>query len=290
MTESAPFQIEDTPEGPTLVVTGFWSSAAADCLANGLADGLVLNYARGFQGRSLDFLDARWAVRRLDVLDRQISDLRPIGRLGPSLRSLSVQAAPDAVLDLAELPQLRHVAGEWKVLRATLQQSPCLASLITWRYDLPDLAAVGRNAGLEAITIKQAPRLTTLSGVGGLHRLRKLNIVLARRLHEIAPVTSLARSLEEFKLEDCPAVANLDPVASLTNLRVFGCADCGSVESLAPLNALVRLEVLYLWGSTRVIDRDLLPVARLPNLRDLRMQDRQDYRPRVAELLGRLSD
>lgn len=81
------------------MVTGPWSDAAARALARGEADGLVLNYARGFSERSLGLLDGGWPLRLLDVLDRSIVDLDPIGRLA-GLEELSVQAAADAVLDL----------------------------------------------------------------------------------------------------------------------------------------------------------------------------------------------
>jgi len=44
------YVIEDTAEGRSLVVTGAWSAAAVDALERHDADGLVLNYARGFVG------------------------------------------------------------------------------------------------------------------------------------------------------------------------------------------------------------------------------------------------
>jgi hypothetical protein len=86
MTGGPGYVLEDSPEGRTLVVTGRWSNDAARALARGEADGLVLNYARGFCEGSLDLLDSGWPLRRLDVLDRSIVDLDPIGRLG-GLRS-----------------------------------------------------------------------------------------------------------------------------------------------------------------------------------------------------------
>jgi hypothetical protein len=43
------------------------------------------------------------------------------------------------------------------------------------------------------------------------------------------------------------------------------------------------------WGSTTITDRDLTPLASLPNLREIRMRDRPGYRPRVAELRAAVS-
>ncbi|MCW2644074.1 MAG: hypothetical protein JWP07_183, partial [Pseudonocardiales bacterium] len=58
------FLIEEHPEGRTLVVTGDWSDRAAKVLRSGKADGLTLNYARGYRERSLDFLQ-EWPLRGL---------------------------------------------------------------------------------------------------------------------------------------------------------------------------------------------------------------------------------
>ena len=51
------FILENTPEGVNLVVTGDWSSKARDALSSGEADGLDLNYAKGFRERDLRFLE-----------------------------------------------------------------------------------------------------------------------------------------------------------------------------------------------------------------------------------------
>jgi hypothetical protein len=98
VTADAEFLVEDSSEGRTLVLTGGSTDAAAEVLARGV-DTLTVNYARGFSGGNLEFLEA-WSIRRLNVLDRGIGDLSPIARLAGSLEELSVQAAPRAELDL----------------------------------------------------------------------------------------------------------------------------------------------------------------------------------------------
>jgi len=165
MSSQAGYVVEDTPEGRTLVVTGAWSDEAGETLARGEADGLVLNYARGFSEGHLEFLDGSWGIRRLNILDRGMTDLEPIGRLRDSLQALSVQAAPSAELDLGALPRLRSVAGEWELIRGTLGRLNALQSVITWRFDDPDLHAFRDHVSLERLTIKEAPYLESLSGL-----------------------------------------------------------------------------------------------------------------------------
>ena len=67
------------------------------------------------------------------------------------------------------------------------------------------------------------------------------------------------------------------------SLLAFG--DCGDIPTLAPLRPLDELRVVLAWGDTRVLDADLSPLADLPNLEELRMRDRREYRPRVRELV-----
>lgn len=286
MTGKGGYVFEEEPGGSALVVTGRWSDAAARALVRGEADGLVLNYARGFVGADIEFLDARLGVRRLKLLDRGIKDLGPIAKLADSLEELSIQAAEGAELDLAALPRLRSVAGEWALIEPTLSGVEELQSLITWRFTGTDLHAVRDHVNLERLTIKEAPYLESLSGIGGLRELAVLGIVLARRLSDISEVARLGESLREFELEDCPAIDAISDVEPLVNLRFLGVSDCGEIVSLTPVAGLEQLEEFYAWGSTRIADGDLSPLARLPRLRDIRMRDRRTYQPSVAALVA----
>jgi len=72
------------------------------------------------------------------------------------------------------------------------------------------------------------------------------------------------RDSEELELEDGRSLRAIDDVGSLESLRFLGVSECGDIESFAPIGGLERLEVLYAFGSTRVVDRDLSPLARLP--------------------------
>jgi internalin A len=289
MRAGSSYLLEDSAEGRSVVVTGPWSAAAADALLRGEADGLVLNYARGFSEGGLEFLDGDWGIRRLDVLDRQVKDLTPIERFGDSLEDLSVQAAPLTELDLETLPRLRSVAGEWALLRGTLGAVAALERVVTWRFDEVDLHAFRDHFGLQQLTIKDAPHLASLSGVADLSELAVLGVLLARSLHDIGDVAGLASALRRLELQDCPAIDVIDDIESLVNLRFLGVSECGDIESLAPIASLERLEKLYAWGSTRVVDGDLSPLARLPRLKEVRMRDRRGYTPRVAELVSALA-
>jgi hypothetical protein len=218
------YVIEDTPEGRSLVVTSPWSEAAGRALARGEAAGLVLNYARGFSG-SLDFLDDRWRLRRLSVLDRSIVDLDPIGRLA-TLEKLSVQAATNAMLDLGPLPRLRSVSREWSLIGRTLGEVGELDRVSTWMFGDVDLHAFRDHVALRTLTIKDAPYLDSLDGLGNLPELAALTIVGARRLHEIDELDELSGSLRELTFEECRRIEAIGVVESLVG--------SGSWESANP--------------------------------------------------------
>jgi hypothetical protein len=278
----AAYVLEDTSEGRSLVVTGAWSEGAGRALRRGEADGLVLNYARGFSG-SLDFLDDAWQLRRLSVLDRAIADLDPIGRL-TTLERLAVQAAPEAVLDLGPLSRLRSVSGEWALIGRTLSGSDALESVSTWMFGEGDLHAFRDHVALKTLTIKDAPYLESLAGLGNLPDLAILKIIGARRLHDIEAIGELSASLYQLEFEECPQIEAIDVVESLGNLQFLGISESGDIASLAPIESLSQLETFYAWGTTRILDGDLSPLERLPQLKEIRMRNRRGYEPAVGDL------
>jgi hypothetical protein len=65
-------------------------------------------------------------------------------------------------------------------------------------------------------------------------------------------------------------------------------SECGDLPSLVPLRGLTSIEVLLMFGTTKIVDGDLTPIADLRRLRELRMQSRRHYRPSVAEIQASL--
>ncbi len=281
------FLVEDLPEGRTLVVTGSWTAKAEAALERTDVDGVWLNYARGFSEPDLSFV-GEWPVRRLLVLDRKITDLSPLARLGGSLEELSIQAAPGTHVDLATLPHLTSLAAGWDEVRDTLHEPEGLKEIVVFEYDEIDLQPLAVQPSLKIIKLKAAPRLESLYGVDHF-ALRRLQVALARELDDIDALAHASRSLDEVDFETCLGLYDIESLGRLTRLRFLGISDCGRIPSLGPLANLVELECLYAWGSTRVEDGDLSPLLRLPRLKEVRMRDRREYRPRVGEIVDTLA-
>jgi internalin A len=279
--ETDGFVIEDLPEGRTLVVTGAWTSDALAALGRDDVDGVWLNYARGFTEVDLSFVGA-WPIRRLDVLDRKLTDLAPIERLAATLEHLSVQATPGAVLNLAAFPGLRSLAAEWRAVRETVADTDGLRELIALNYDERDLWPLAENEELTKVVLKPADHLESLAGVEALSNLRDLEILAAPILDDLADLGG--QPLRKLKLQDCRSVHSLDAIGTVTSLRFLGISDCGPIDSLRPLSLLDSLETFHAWGSTRIVDADLTPLTKLPRLSEIRMRARPEYEPQLSTI------
>lgn len=288
MSPDAGFVVEnDAVVGQVVVLTGPWSKEAARALER--SDGLVINYARGFTGDEIEFLDESMEVRYLKLLDRSIRDLTPITRLSASLEGLSIQAAEEAELDLGSFPGLTQASGDWALLGRTISSADSLREVTTWRFDDSDLHVLRDLFELRRLTIKDAPALESLEGVESLNHLTALEIGAAQKLSDIDAIHAVAETLCEFKLEACRAVDAIDSAGAATKLQRLGISDCGDIDSLAPVARLEGLEELSAWGTTRILDGDLSPLLGLTSLREVRMRDRRTYRPRVSEVVAALT-
>jgi hypothetical protein len=266
------------------VVTGDWSAEAAELVAAGQVDGLTLNYAKGYRERSLDFI-GDWPIRRLDVLARTIKDLEPIYRLSATLEDLGLTTAPTAVLDCARLPRLTSLAVEnWGQIRESLPSAHGLKELGVYGYLERDLLPVTDNALLETIRIAQAPRLESLLGAQMLSKLTSLTVVAARNLTDLTSLSGTGARIRRLDLTSCKSIGGLEAVSPLVGLQYLSIANCSHIASLRPLQAMAELENIQAYESTRIDDGDLTPLLGLTNLRDLRMKNRENYKPTVAEV------
>jgi len=281
------YELQETDLGIDLIVTNEWSSQAAAELVAGNADGLVLNYARGFRERSLDFL-AGLPIRRLNVLARTIKNLDPIYSLAETLEDLELQTAPTEVhLDL--LPRVVRLGATWSQVVDSISALPRLQSLFALSYSESSLDPLRFNRALRVIRMKDRPSVATLEGIEFFPDLEQLDLSLAP-ISSLAPLQSAAPTIGHLELESCKLIQTLDGVEHLRELRTLNLGDVGPITSLQPISELTNLERVYLWGSTVISDADLSPLANLPKLTTLRMTSRRPYHPSVAEIKAKIGD
>ena len=287
---AANFDLVASEHGTDLVVTGDWSPATAKALSRGKADGLILNYARGYRERNLEFLQD-WPLRRIRILAGTITDLAPVYRMAATLESISVITAPRAPLNLARLPKLTHLGAEWEQVESSIEAGVGLRDLYLGSYNPRDLTPLAQSRQLRSISMKDRPYIESLAGIDAFPLLEKLGIYLARGLSDLSDLASASapRHLRELQLESDRGITRLDEIGTATNLEFLNISDLRDVESLAPLGNLKLLDTLYAYETTRVADGDLTPLMKLPSLKDLRMMNRRSYSPSVGEVKARLS-
>lgn len=271
-------------QGVDLVVSGDWSMAAREALLTGRADGLVLNYAKGFREQPIDFI-AGLPIRKFDLLARSVGDLSPVYSLGSTLEELRVQSDPRAAIDLDNLPRLRTLAASWPQVRSSILFAPQIEDLTIPSYSESNLEPLSTLTSLTSLVMKERPKLKSLDGLEAFPWLTRLGVFLASGLVDISAVErSQSPALQVLQLQACRKIPDIAPVADCASLRFFDLSEGGEIPTLAPLGGLVNLERLYLYDSTKVADGDLSPIAGLPRLKDFRMQNRRGYSPSVKEI------
>lgn len=278
------FFLDPTPDGVDLVVTGDWSSRARKALMSGRADGLVLNYVKGFREQDLQFLEGL-PLRRLDLLARTIGDLEPVHSLGATLETLHVQSDPRALIELERLPLLRRLSASWSQIQGSLRFAPKLQRLFILSYTERDLVPLTVAPELVSVVMKDYPQVQSLDGVEDLPWLAELGIHLAKGLDDISALER-ARSpvLETLQLTHSRRISDITPIRACSGLSFLDLSEDGDIPSATPLAGLVGLKELYMYGSTKILDGNLTPIASLPNLRDLKLMNRRFYSPPVQEI------
>jgi len=271
---------------PSFVATGPWTDRHSSAYRESKIDSLVLNYALGFHGNNLDFL-ADIEVARLWVIARTIRDVSGVQSQGGSIRTLSLIVDPRATVDLRPLVGLEALEIGWKQLQQNLATGDQFQwrSLYVERFGDNSLESLSSIGTLQALCMKDRPKLASLEGINHLISLREFGVFGAQRLTDIGALRSMpADSLNRLELESCRGVDSLDSIEGLASLTSLNIGDIGRVESIAPLRGLVELGELNAFESTFVEDGDLSPLLGLVKIRALRMVNRGHYRPSVREV------
>jgi hypothetical protein len=264
-----------------------WSPAIRRAFIESGADGLVANYARGFVGSNIEFV-RDLPLRRLDILDRGITDLTPIHDLGSTLEELSVDVATGSHIDLTLLPRLRLLACAWDQVKDTIASTDRLEDLYFSPYREPDLTPLTHLTSLRSLRMKPPVGVRSLDGIETMPWLARIGIYRA----PLEDTTALARLsspvLTRLDLASCRRVNSLADLSGLIGLRELDVSEGGTLASLTPITGLTQLERLYLYGSTTIADRDLTPLVAMPRMHDLRMMNRRHYTPSVDEVRSQL--
>lgn len=135
----------------------------------------TIGYARVFVRSDIEFV-RDLPLRRLDILDRRITDLTPVHDFGSSLVELRVDVAPGTHIDLTLLPRLQALACAWDQAKDTIGSTDRLEDPYFSPYREPDLSPVTHLTSLRSLRMKPPLGVRSLDSIETMPWLAQLGI------------------------------------------------------------------------------------------------------------------
>lgn len=269
--------IEHGSLGPRMVLRGAWSSAALEVARSLRIKELELNYAKGWNGRELDFLEGLTdLLESFEILDWNIEDVSAVNAL-VGLRQLTVSTYCKTEIRFPQFPKLEEVALEWRPRAASLFEHRGVKRVFLNKWNGGrDLSNFADMRQLEALRLYSPARLEALTGLEHLTRLSRLDLAHATRLTGLSGIEHLVH-LRRLSVDTCRKISSIPQVSALLELHELDIDNCGDIESLAPIRRLTQLERVSFIESTRIVDGDLSPLKELPGLRRAHFGERSHY-------------
>lgn len=272
--------IEEGEFGERLVLHQEWKDEYIGYMLDHNISELNVNYARGFKGDSLDFLQNLPFLTGLLLIVYNVPDTSVIHNL-KRLRALNIGTRDKTPLDFAQFPLLEDCGMDWRAKSESIFQCTKLKRLFISKYSAKNTDGFGSLSALKELYFSAGP-VADLTGLSPLQGLEKLGLYYLRSLSSLEGIQSLTR-LEELRIETCRKIDQIDEVRDLKNLRRLTIANCGDIASLRPIDGLSELDRLYFYESTNILDGDLSSLTRLKKLSDVRFMNRKHYSQKREE-------
>lgn len=269
-----PYSFRDDDYGRVLVLNSAWTEEFEWVVKKHGVVGLDLNYALGFKGNDLSFLNVCTHLKSFYLTHLTIDNIEAVHRLG-SLRQLSLETYAKSPIDFSCFPKLESCSFEWIKSSKSLFDCTKLQNLFVDKLPEKDLRNASKLRRLQVLRLYSAS-LESLEGIEALVNLRRIELAICRKLTSLHGIEHLSK-LKRLEIESCNRIDSLDPISKLTNLRRLSMPDCGDIASLKPIRKLRKLEWVMFWGSTNIVDGDLSQLKELPRLERVVFVDRAHY-------------
>ncbi|MCP4602362.1 MAG: leucine-rich repeat domain-containing protein [Proteobacteria bacterium] len=268
------YMLEKGQFGSRLTVQTSWSSDFLDIIREHKVKELELNYAKGWVGKDLSFLEMMPDLEEFEITHWTIDDISPIHKL-PALKRLKVSTYCKTEIRFSEFPQLEEVVLEWRPKAKSIFESAGLKRAFINKYPGKDLSKFSLLTNLERLSLA-SPKLETLNGIEALRGLIFFGVYEARKLKGLNGIETLSK-LEILEANGCRGIHEVSQVASLTKLRELHLCDNREIESLKPIAELHNLEKVFFYDETNIRDGDLSPMKNLKNLKVVAYKHRKHY-------------
>jgi Leucine-rich repeat (LRR) protein len=278
--------IENGVYGLRAVVTSAWSEALASDLHEKNITEMELNYAKGWRGNNVSFLNEFPQLQSLKITDFKIPSVEPIHVLH-QLRYLDIITYCKTEIRFSEFPKLECCGLEWRSKATSLFNCLTLTNLFVNRYGGKDANPFGRLTRLESLAILNSS-IQNVEGLRGLKNLRSLRLANLKQLKSLAGIEGLTK-LEELEIHTCRRIGSIEQIGSLSQLRHLDLNNDGEIASLKPLEKLSGLERVGFYESTNILDGDLSPLMTQKNLSCVAFQNRRHYSHKFEEVSAAFS-
>ncbi len=266
-----------------MIVCGEFDEALAEVCARKKVAELELNWANGFKGDNLSFLQNLPFLTSFTICDYNIKDISGVHYL-VNLRHLKISTYCKTALDFSVFKNLEDLSLFWRPKTKVLSNCDKLKKLFIYKYnpqskDLSGLSGLGQ---LRNLSLKM-PTLFSLNGISSLDSLAAVGIYGATKLVSIEGLAEL-KGLKELALDCCKRIDDLGEIARLENLESLSVSNAGKIKTLSHLTGLKKLAMFNFVESTNVADGNLEFLKALPKLREISYQNRAHYNLKREEL------
>ena len=268
------FKLEKGKYGTKMIIQSEWKKEYKEIIKSNNVKELYLNYAKGWKGKDLSFLQSLQDLEAFTILDFTIKDISPIHFL-TSLRYLNISTYCNTKIDFTKFPCLEECFLEWRKGADSIFECVTLKKLYINNYKGKTADKFAKLKNLESLKIGNSP-IENIEGLGQLHQLRELGLYYLRKLTSLRGIENL-RNLEVLDLYTCRKITSLEPIKGLVNLRKLLFNNMGEIDSIKVLEKLPNLEWVLFYESTNVVDGDLTPLTKLQKLSKLAFQNRRHY-------------
>lgn len=265
---------EEGEYGVRAILTSKWQDNLASIFNKKQVAELELNWAKGWSGDALLFLEALKELKAFSLIDWKIKSILPIHHLR-ELRNLKVSTYCKTPIDFSSFPYLEKCSLEWRKSSDSLFKCHKLKDLYLNSYKGKDTDSFSQLENLETLIIANSP-IKSLKGLANLKKIRILNLANLRMLTSLAGIEGLAE-LEELRVDTCRKITSIEEVRRLYKLRIFHFNNNGPVKTLTPLVCLKRLEAVLFYETTNVLDGNISFLKTIPKLNDISFQNRAHY-------------
>lgn len=264
----------------SFVAQSEWTDKAFETIRREDVKAIRLSQYAGWNESNISFLGKLAHIEHVELWSTNVRDISPLYSLG-KLKSLSIDGVK-CPIDFGKMQSLDDIhIGHWKEnLHDSVFSMRGLKNLALNHYS-GSLSRMARLASLENLAISYS-KIETLEGIGESSQLIRLSLA---RVHQLASLDGIEplKKLKLLWIEGARRLSSIDSVRSLKSLLTLNISDCPALESLRPIEDLKSVEAVWFFGTTRIKDGDLCPLAVLPRLRYSKFVDRKSYSHKSSE-------